>query len=204
MTRAPGRGTPLRASGQVCAMMATDIADFSSPLRDDEIRLHLRKALYEMLTDALTGSGIPWQACHHEDRGDGVLVIIPPGIPAGGLIDPFASRLRILIRRHNRMSCEQARMQLRAAVHVGPVYSDAHGVAGADIITLFRLLDARPLRKALEDTSAELALAVSGYVHDNMVLRHPSLADPAQFTPLKDRVKRTTIRGWLYVPGTEK
>jgi hypothetical protein len=37
-----------------------------------------------------------------------------------------------------------------------------------------------------------------------MVLRQPSLADPAQFTPFRAGVKRTSIRGWLYVPGKDQ
>src|SRR5271165_6689298 len=98
----------LQANGQVCAMLATDIAGFSSPRRDDEIRLHMHKALYELLQDALTGAGIPWAECYHEDRGDGVLVLLPPNIPAGALIDPFPVRLRTLIRRYNRVSSEAA------------------------------------------------------------------------------------------------
>ena len=194
----------LRAEGQFHAMLATDIAGYSSPRRDDEIRLHMHKAMYEMLGDALTGSGIPWDACYHEDRGDGALVLVPPDIAAAGLIDPFPVRLRALIRHYNHVSCDAARMQLRATVHAGPVYSDAHGLVSDDIIYLFRMLEARRLRRALADSGAELAMAVSGYFHERMVLRQPSLADPAQFTPFRAGVKRTSIRGWLYVPGKDQ
>jgi hypothetical protein len=34
--------------------------------------------------------GRPWAECHHEDRGDGVLIIIPPRIP-GYLVIPHPS-----------------------------------------------------------------------------------------------------------------
>lgn len=201
MTSLPDQAVRFPFAGQACAMLATDIAGFSSPRRDDETRMHIRQALYAEVSGALTGSGIPWPACHHEDRGDGMLVIIPPGIPAGALTGPFPALLRAGIRRHNHMSCEPAGIQLRAAVHVGPVYSDAHGVAGADITHLFRMLNARPLRKALEGTSAELALAVSEYIH-TMILRNPSLAGPAHYTPFRSKVKNATVNGWLCLPGT--
>jgi hypothetical protein len=184
-------------------MLATDIASYSSPHRNDETRLHLRDAHYKVLADALTGSGVPWDMCRNEDQGDGTLVIVPPTIPAAGLIDPFPTRLARLIRRYNRMASDAARMQLRATIHVGPVYADEHGFTSADITYLFRMLDARPLRRALTSPGTELALAVSGYVHDNMVLHHPSLADPAHFTSFRAIVKRTTIRGWLYTPGRD-
>jgi len=200
----PVRHRPVPADGQVHAMLATDIAGYSSASRDHETRLHMHNALYTMLGDALTAAGIPWDACYHEDRGDGALVLIPPEVPAVGIIDPFPVRLRALIRRYNHVSSEAARMQMRAAVHVGPVYSDAHGLVSDDITYLFRMLETRRLRRALADSSAELAMAVSRYVHETMVLRHPSLADPAQFTPLRGRVKRASINGWLYVPGSDQ
>jgi hypothetical protein len=170
----PGPAT-LPASGQVCAMLAVDIAGFTRADRDSEIHLYLRRSLYQILQDALEGSGLPWAECHHEDRGDGVLVIIPPHVPAYGLIDPLPERLRGLIRRHNRVSCDAAQMQLRAAAGIGPLDRDDHGLVGDDLNLLFRTLDARPLRQALADTGAELVLAVSPYVHDNLVIRHPSL-----------------------------
>jgi len=199
----PGAPAPLLASGQVCAMLAVDIASFTRADRDSEIRLYLRRSLYQILHDAFTGSGLPWTECHHEDRGDGVLVIMPPHIPGYALIDPLPERLRGLIRRHNRVSRDPAQMQLRAAASIGPVDRDDHGLVGDDLNLLFRMLDARPLRQALTDTGAELALAVSPYVHDSLVTRHPTLVDPAQFRPLQARVKRTRIHAWIYVPGQQ-
>jgi hypothetical protein len=199
----PGAPTAQLASGQVCAMLAVDIAGFTRADRDSEICLYLRRSLYQILQDAFQGSGLPWAECHHEDRGDGVLVIVPPHFPGYGLIDPLPERLRGLVRRHNRVSRESAQMQLRAAVNIGLVDRDDHGLVGDELNLLFRMLDARPLRRALDDSGAELALAVSGYVHDSLVVQHPSLVDPALFQPVNTRVKRTRIRAWLYVPGQQ-
>lgn len=198
----PAQAMPFAFAGQVCAMLATDIACFSSSRRDDETRMYLRQAYYEALSFALNGSGIPLEACHHEDRGDGTLVIFPPDIPACALIGSFPALLRSGIRRYNHVSRERAEMQLRAAMHVGPVYSDRYGVSSADIIYLCRMLDARPLRNVLKGTSVELALAISEYLHNNMVLRNPSLAGRAQYTPFKSRVKCASIKGWLCQEGT--
>jgi hypothetical protein len=198
----PGDPATRPASGQVCAMFAVDIAGFTRADRDSEICLYLRRSLYQILQEAFQGSGLPWAECHHEDRGDGALIIVPPHIPGYPIIDPLPERLRGLIRRHNRVSRESAQMQLRAAATIGPVDRDDHGLVGDDLNQLFRMLDARPLRRALADSGAELALAVSRYVHDNLVVRHPSLVDPALFRPLKTRVKRTRIHAWIYIPGT--
>jgi hypothetical protein len=46
--------------GQLCTLFAVDIAGFTSPGRDDEIRLYLHAELYEVLEKAFDGSGIPW------------------------------------------------------------------------------------------------------------------------------------------------
>jgi hypothetical protein len=204
MTSLSAQTIPLPGDGQVCAMIATDIAGFSSPRRDDETRRYMREQLYKILRESLEASGIPWDACRHEDQGDGILAVLPPSISADSMIDPFPTHLRARIRRHNHVSSEAGKMQLRAAMHVGPVDIDAHGLVSTDVTYLFRMLDARPLRKALDASSAELVVAISEWVHENMVLRHPTLADPALFTPLRARVKRTSVRGWLYVPGKDQ
>ena len=140
-----GMPAPL-VGGQICALFAVDIAGFTRPDRDDDIRMFMREELYRILERAFGGSGIAWTACSREDRGDGVLVVVPPGIAANGIIDPMPERLRSLIRRHNHVSSDAAEMQLRAAVHIGPVDHDGHGFVGTDVDFLFRILDAQPLR----------------------------------------------------------
>jgi hypothetical protein len=182
-------------------MLAFDIAGYTRPDRDEDTRIYLHQALYEILPAAFDGTGIAWDQCHSEDRGDGTLVIVPPAIPATPVIDPFPSRLHALIRRRNRMAAEPAQIQLRAAAHLGPVYADGHGMIGDDIDLLFRMLDARPLRKALADSGAELAFVISDYVHSTLVLRHPTLVDPSLFQPMKTRVKRTKVNAWMHIPG---
>jgi hypothetical protein len=190
-----------QVGGQMCALFAVDIAGFTRPDRDDDIRMFLREELYRILEQAFDRSGIPWSSCFHEDRGDGVLVVFPPIIAANGIIDPLPERLRGLIRRHNHVSRDTAQMQLRAAVHVGPVDHDGHGFVGTDVDFLFRMLDARPLRYALASTGADLALIISDYVYRTIVSRHPSLVSPAAFRPIRFQVKYTRDAAWIYVPA---
>jgi hypothetical protein len=200
VTGLPGEPGTWTADGQVCAMCAFDIAGFTRPGRDEEVQSHLRHTLYNLVREAFTGSGIPWDTCPQQDRGDGPLVIIPPGIAPHVIIFPLPERIRLLIRRYNRFAIPTARLQVRAALNIGPVYRDEHGYSGEDINLVCRMLDARPLRRVLTDTGTELALMVSDRVHDTIVLRHPSLADPAYFRPVKTRVKRTRIDAWIYAP----
>jgi hypothetical protein len=188
-------------SGQVCAMLTLDIAGFTRPDRDEEVRIYIRKAFYAMLREALHGSGIPWDRCYREDRGDGALVIMSPDIPARCIIDPFPERMRGLIRVYNRMSIPAAQIQVRAAAHIGPVYRDDHGLVGDDINLLCRMLDAEPLHAALADSGAELALAISGYMHDTLVRRHPALAGQTPFQQVNTQVKGTQVNAWIHLPG---
>jgi hypothetical protein len=201
MTRPAGRTHAPPVGGQVCALIAVDIAEFTRPDRDDDVRMFMREELYRILERAFNGSGISWTACFHEDRGDGVLVVVPPGIAATGIIDPLPERLHSLIRRHNHVSSTAAQIQLRVAAHLGLVDHDGHGFVGTDADFLFRMLDARPLKHALANTKADLALIVSDYVYRTIVSRHPSLISPAAFRPVRFQVKYTRAQAWTYVPS---
>jgi len=201
VTRPAARTPAPPADGQLCTLFAVDIAGFTSPGRDDEIRLYLHEELYEVLERAFDGSGIPWARCFHEDRGDGALIVVPPGIACKGIIDPLPERLRGLIRRHNHVSCQAAGIQLRAAAHIGPVEHDDHGFVGSDINLLFRMLEARPLKRALAGSGAELALIVSDDVNRSLVCRYPSLVSPDAFQRVKYQVKYTRAAAWTYLPG---
>jgi hypothetical protein len=189
------------ADGQMCAVFAVDIVGFTRPDRDDDIRLYLHQQLYEYLEIAFDDSGVPWAESFCEDRGDGALIVIPPEIPVKGLIDPLPERLRRIIRRHNHVSCAAANMQLRAAAHIGPVDHDGHGFVGTDVNFAFRMLEARPLKRLLAESGAELGLVVSDFVYGSLVRRHPSLVNPDTFRAVRFQAKNTKARAWTYLPG---
>jgi class 3 adenylate cyclase len=187
-------------SGQICGLFAVDIVAFAGPRRDDDIQMYIHESLYAMLRSAFDRSDVPWAHCSHEDRGDGVFVVVPPTIPAARAV-LIPDRLRPLIRRHNRVSCEAARIQLRIAIHLGPVYDDGHGFIGGDVNHLFRLLDAQQFKRQLAASTAEMALITSDYLYVNLIRRQPSLMDPALFSQVNIRVKETRARAWVYLPS---
>ena len=129
-----------------------------------------------------------------------VLVVAPPMIPANMLV-PIPDRLRALIRRHNHVSCEAACIQLRSALHLGPVHHDGYGFIGADVNHLGRLLDTRQLKQRLSNSTTEIGLIASDYLYLNVIRRHPSFVDPTLFDPVRMRVKETKARAWIYLPG---
>jgi len=189
-------GSPLvTLNGQLCGLMAVDIVGFNGSRRDDDIQMYVHKSLYEMLQVAFDRSDVPWSGCVHEDRGDGVLVVVPPTIPVAGLV-AIPSKLCFLLRLHNRVSCDEAHIQLRVATHIGPVHYDGYGFIGHDVSLLFRLLSARSLRRMLSESEAEVAFITSGYMYDNVIRRRPSLTDLALFQRLPVRVKETKTQAW--------
>jgi hypothetical protein len=109
--------------------------------------------------------------------------------------------MRDLLRVYNRMSIPAAKIQVRAAAHMGPVYRDDHGLVSDDINLLCRMLDAEPLHAALADSGGELALAISGYLHDILVRRHPAVTGRIPFQQVNTQVKGTQIDAWIHLPG---
>lgn len=196
------RAAPIPASGLVYTMVSFDIRGFTRQDRGEEARRYIHKAFYCLAKEAMNASGVPWNRCHREDRGDGALIIVPPDIPAHGIIYPFPERLRDLIRVYNGMSVPAAQIQIRAAAHIGHVYRDDNGLVGDDINLLCRILDAKQLRNALANSGAELALAISGSMHDSLVRRQPVLTGQTQFSRFNTQVKGTKITAWIHVPGT--
>jgi hypothetical protein len=189
------------AEGQICGLLAVDIAAFGAPARDDDIQAYLRAALYGMLESAFKSCGVPWRCCAHEDRGDGVLIVIPSAIPVTRVLGLVPGRLSSLLRHHNRLSSSAAHIRLRAAAHIGHVRRDRYGLTGDAVVHLFRLLDAQPLRQLLADSGADMAFAVSGYVFDAIIRRQPAVADPGTFCLMTVEVKETRTLAWATLPG---
>jgi hypothetical protein len=201
VSRPAGEPPSPPADGQMCTLVAVDIVGFTRPDRDDDIRRYLHEKLYRILQQAFDSSGIPWAGCSHEDRGDGVLIIVPPVFTCKGVIDPLPERFRSLIRLHNHVVRAEARIQLRVAAHIGPVDHDGHGFIGSDVNLLFRMLEAKPLKRALTSPGPEVALIVSDYVHGSVVCRYPSLVRPDAFRPVRFQVKYTRAKAWIYLPS---
>ncbi|HEU5160415.1 MAG TPA: hypothetical protein VFU43_25680 [Streptosporangiaceae bacterium] len=201
----PPRPPVRRVSGphraQHCVLFAVDVAGFTDKRRDDEVQLAIRAALYDLLIEAFNDAHLPWDECLHEDRGDGILVIVPAKMPSATVVDPLLDHIRAALRRHNRLASDAAAIRLRAAVHIGEVHSDAHGLAGVAVNHLFRLLDAPVLKHMLAAARADVALIASDYFYESVLRHGPGMIDPAAYRPVTVEVKRTQARGWVHLPG---
>lgn len=186
-------------AGQNCSVLMLDVARFAAPHRTDTDRLFIRRTIYKILKSACDDSGIPWATCHHEDRGDGVLIVLPPTTPTCLAVYPLLPRLRAGLRRHNRCASEATRIQLRVALDVGPVTPDEEGVSGEVIIRTARMLDAPVFKRDLARSNADLGFITSPFVYDTVIRHDPDNIDPATYRRLGLRVKESRLSAWMHL-----
>lgn len=154
-------------SGEHHTVVVTDVEDFSSRDRRDEDRRSIRAGHMASLRSVLKDL---WDQCHWNDRGDGLLMVVPPMIPTAEVIRRLHLQLPRELEKYNQDSRMSARFRLRVAVDVGPVMRDVVGVTGGVAIRATRLVNAMPLRNRMEASpGAGLGLIVSGFVYENVI-----------------------------------
>jgi hypothetical protein len=62
---------------------------------------------------AFDGVGIPWGICDHEDRGDGIFILVPSEVPKSLLIESLPLTLVSALQHHNDMHAGQQAIRLR-------------------------------------------------------------------------------------------
>jgi class 3 adenylate cyclase len=189
----------IRQAKTELTLLALDIAAFGDPRRDNEIQLHLRRALNNHVAEAFAMTHLPWRRCYQEDRGDGALIVAPPDVEPTDLLDPFAHHLTALLRRSNKLASEPARLRVRVAVHTGRIHADERGIAGQSLVHLYRLLDAPAVKRALNASGADLGLVVSDHLYAQ-ARAHGGFFNPAAYRTLTIRYKETRARAWLWLP----
>ncbi len=206
--RPPQQAQPQQAQWQQdwreplnCSIVLTDVAGFSDPVRNDGDREVVRAAMYEILRSCFDAAGVPWAGCYREDRGDGAVVVVPPTISTHRLVDPLLAELAGRLRQYNRRASEVVRIQLRVALHVGPVRRDSEGLTGQAVITAARIVDAPVLKARLAAEHADLIFAASDYVYDHVVRNCGGQVDPVAFEHIECQVKETHVSAWAHLAG---
>lgn len=185
-------------------MLRTDVAGFGASYRTDEHRLIIRRAQYQITRQAICDAGIPLERCHCEDRGDGVLLVVPHEVRTGLLVYPFVDLLITGLTRYNARADAATSIQLRAALHVGPVTTDPPGVSGEVIITASRLVECPALKKRLTTAKAQLGFITSTFVYDSVVKQRPGHVNPADYERVEFQSKDSQITGWMYLGGAQE
>jgi Cyclic nucleotide-binding domain len=192
-TRRRDRAAARPLQGENCTVVLTDVAAFGARYRDDEDRRIIRNAVFGMTQAALESV---WPQCHLQDRGDGLLIVVPPNIATTEVITKLHQALPAALRRHNRMYAAALQIQLRVAVNVGPVISDPEGLSGEAIIVAARLCDAPVLKQAITNHHATLGMIVSKFVYETSI-RHADSIDPAAYREVQVIVKESRFPAWM-------
>jgi CRP-like cAMP-binding protein len=185
-------------TGQNCSILLTDIAAFGAEIRSHEDRRVVRTAMYRILQESCEKSGTEWTSCHCEDRGDGALIVVPPSRPTGSVVDMVHNHMAAGLREHNSTATESSRIQLRAALHVGPVVSDKWGVTGEALIHAARMLDAKRLKQRLAETGADLGFITSTFVYDSMIKPGTAGVSSTGYEQVRFQVKESKSAAWMY------
>jgi cyclic nucleotide-binding protein len=184
-----------RFNGEHCTVLFTDVAGFGAHVRNDDDRRLVRETSAGLVREAFAAQGVAWESCHVEDRGDGLLIVVPARIPTRTVIEGLPDRLKAALKRHNRRSAPPVRIQLRLAVDVGPVTTDTVGQGGSAIIRAARLLDAPVLKRSLKTTAADLGVIVSKFVYESVVCQ----SDPDGFEHVRVKVKESRLDAWMWL-----
>ncbi|MCG8916278.1 hypothetical protein L6E12_10800 [Actinokineospora sp. PR83] len=181
-------------------IITLDVRSFSSLTNPQAFAV--RRQLYDLVISAFRAGGVDWDVCEHEDRGDGILIVVPPGIPKPRVLGPVLTELLRGVREADA-GVPGWTWGLRVCAHAGEVHRDANGFVGSDVNLAFRLLDAPVLKAALGNGAGRAAVVVSEQLHESTVRhRYPGMADRT-FRRVAVSVKETDVHAWLHVPGGE-
>lgn len=179
-------------------IVAVDVEGFGNRHRTNPNQVAVRDGLYRAMREAFEQAGIPWADRDHEDRGDGMFILVGPEVPKSLLAESLPSALVAALRGHNAAHPDSERIRLRMALHAGEVNYDEHGATAAAINLTFRLLEAGPVKEALAGSSGVLAVIASSWFFEEVV-RH-SAVDVAAYHSVSVTVKETSTMGWICLP----
>ncbi len=177
-----------------------DVTAFGERSNSDQ--LTVRRGLYEALPQALEEAGVSWDECDHEDRGDGVLVVIPATVAKSPLVELLPDRLLAALREYNagRPECECIR--LRLSLHAGELHYDEHGVTARAVNLAFRLLDAAEFKQAHARSTGLLSMITSQWFFDEVVW-HSATAERAAYRRIRVVAKETDAEAWIRLVDDE-
>ncbi|MFD8494597.1 hypothetical protein [Amycolatopsis sp. NPDC059657] len=189
------------SDNQYRTIVVVDIAKFTDPARTGFHQRAIHEGLYDILRTAFDEAAVHWKEARAEDRGDGAIILVRPEFPKLLLAERLPERLHAGLRRHNAKHAEEARFQLRVALHAGEIHENENGLVSPALNLACRLVDAPRAKSALRVTGAMLAIVASELFYED-VIRHEPGADPEAYREIDVSVKQTQARAWLRLPGT--
>lgn len=177
-----------------------DVADFTNPSRNVVDLLAVQEGVYRVLQTAFDECGIDYGSCHTGDRGDGMLIMIPPEISKSRLVDLLPDRLVAELRRYNATHTPTAQFKLRVGIHAGDIRWNTNSWVGPAVNLTARIIEADEVKSALAQSDGLVALTVSDYFYTEVIKQDPGVA-PEQYRRIDVTVKQFSGNIWLRIPG---
>ncbi|OXM42518.1 hypothetical protein [Amycolatopsis alba] len=181
-------------------IVVVDVVGFTAPDRNPLDRLAVRQGMYEVLKTAFAESDVDFDSCAHEDRGDGALILLPPGTIKALVADRLPDRVAVALRRYNHTRTPQAQMRLRVSLNSGEVLNDGNGWVGEAVDTAFRILDAQLAKDAFAESGRMIAFISSQRFFTDVIAQDPGLL-PESYRPIPVSVKTFTGTAYLRLHG---
>jgi hypothetical protein len=186
---------PHLLDGENCTVILSDVVGFGARARTDEDRRVIREALFRITHAVLQELPHVWS---WDDRGDGLLTVVPPSVPTTRIIQHLHKELPAALEEHNRVHLDSARIQLRVAINVGPVVTDTMGVSGEAIIIAARLVEAPLFKEAMSRVRAALGVIASTFIYESVIRHDPNLGGYSQ---VQVDVKESRTLAWMKLFG---
>lgn len=178
------------------SIMVIDVTGFGR--MDNRAQTRVRAVLNTMVRHAFRRAGLRWSVAV-ENRGDGMIVLVPATKSTVSLLDPVIPALAAGVQAHNRTA--EPRIRLRISVHIGVVHRDATGWVGSDLITACRLVDSPTVRRYLKQRpTSDVVVAVSAPVYQGIVQHRYRGLDPTTYEQIDIALKELRTNAWIHVP----
>ncbi|WP_067475050.1 hypothetical protein [Actinomadura hibisca] len=180
-------------------MISVDAMGYGSG--DDQRQSDVQTGLLDVLNQAAASAGLDRDNWERQGAGDGEFSVLLPQTAEGRLVGDFPRYLAAFLNRRNGNAPWENRLRLRLAIHYGTAIADVNGRSGQGPVEVARLCDSPPLRAALKESEADLAVMLSDRIFTDIVRHgHALSVDPKDFREVKVQVKEFSERAWLWIP----
>jgi hypothetical protein len=186
-------------------LVAVDMEQYSG--KTNEQQYESQQTFQRVMREATQAVGLDRVHWMTQRGGDGELAILPGGTPEPIVVGGLVRAMDRSLREHNRYLVPAARVRLRVAVHEGLVHLDGeNGYPGEAVVAVSRLVDAKPLKRALTKLpDAGVGLIVSERIFRDVVSQYLDEVRPERFSRVWVSFpgKGFESEAWIYVPDED-
>jgi class 3 adenylate cyclase len=176
-----------------------DIEKYSR--RPDSVAAELRESLYRMTDCALAEAGLAQDEPVIEDRGDGMLILLPRTGPVE-VLGGFLRELETEVRHRAKSRASGYELRLRVAIHSGFVWHDGKGWVGGAINMAARLVNSGAVRGVLDDhTAAHVAVIISDDLYRGVVAQGHAALEADTYRESRVVGQDVDAPAWTRIPS---